>query len=383
MANGKFLKQALRLANRTFRATLFAITSLCAYNAAAQTFGTGTLQGIIWSESNNDEGFGLMTLTVTKTGTFTMRFNVGINSVGHHYYARTGKFDSSGHYHLSGPAPTDTRYEIPVNMDLQLDSIDNPTKVSGELDDYTHSSHIQLERIFTWSRGNMSQNAGVYTFLFNGTHEPDPLGTGYGRAVVSPTGYMTWSGRTPDGKSFVQGAYTTIYNNWPVFTVMAGVRYGIFSGWLNFADQRDTDFSAQLTWIGPEEPGPNHAFVPQFVTSINLDGSRYVPLARGQTVLNLNSSTNNVHLTFTDGGLEGQIDRDLTLTSRNTFLFNPRQRGDSLVVTPAWGYFTGTFQHTDGRIYVYRGAILQKQNRGGGQFVTIDHDSGGVSLTTN
>jgi hypothetical protein len=67
----------------------------------------------------------------------------------------------------------------------------------------------------------------------------------------------------------------------------------------------------------------------------------------------------------------------------NRIFFSPRLIGDSLVIYPAIGFFVGSFKHTDGRIYYYRGAILQKQNRAGGQFVSFDRESGGVSITPN
>ena len=378
MVYGTFAKRALLIT----AILVVAVACLDPLTACAQTFGAGSFVGIIQSGSNNDEGFGFAILTLAKNGVFSMRFNVGVNYVGRHSYVKTGKFDSSGRWQISGPAPTDTRYEIPVNMTLQLDSIDNPTRVSGSLNDYTHSSNISMERVFVASRGNPASQAGVYTFLFSATRQPDPTGTGWGRAIVTPTGVIGAAGRTPDGRAFAQTAWVTVYNHWPVFTKMAGITNGIFSGWLSFNNTSSSDFSGQLTWIGPEVPGPNHAFVPQFVTSINLVGSRYT-LPYRTTILQLNSNTNNVHLTFTDGGLENEIDKNVTMLPNDRIIFNPVQRGQTLLFYPAWGLFAGTFQHTDGRFYIYRGAILQKQNYGGGQFVTIDHDSGAITIRPN
>src|SRR4051812_4408071 len=146
MVYANFTKWALR-----FAAISLAVACLAPLSTFAQTFGTGTFEGIIQSGSNNDEGFGYVVLTLARTGVFSMRFNVGVNSVGHHAYVKTGKFDSSGRWSISGPAPTDTRYEIPVNMNLQLDSIENPTRISGSLNDYTHSSSISMEHIFVAS----------------------------------------------------------------------------------------------------------------------------------------------------------------------------------------------------------------------------------------
>ena len=229
MVYGNFTKRALR-----FAAISLAVACLDPLSAFAQTFGTGTFEGIIQSGSNNDEGFGYVVLTLARTGVFSMRFNVGVNSVGHHAYVKTGKFDSSGRWSISTSADWMQDYEIPVNMTLQLDSIDNPTRITGNLDDYTHSSSISMEHIFVASRGNLAQQAGSYTFLFSANHQPDPSGTGWGRVIVWSSGLISCAGRTPDGRAFSQATYVTVYDNWPVFTKMAGVINGIFSGWLIF-----------------------------------------------------------------------------------------------------------------------------------------------------
>lgn len=118
------------------------------------------------------------------------------------------------------------------------------------------------------------------------------------------------------------------------------------------------------------------------MTSVNVTGSRYV-YSRGMTILQLNSSENNIHLTFTDGGLENEIDRDLTLNQYNRCIFNPREAGYAMYVSPTTGLFGGTFKHTDGRVYSFHGVVVQKQNYGGGQFVNSGHFSGGVSFTAN
>ena len=350
-------------------------------NLFSQSFGTGTFQGIIQSDSDNDESFGFITLTLTRTGTFSVRFNLGVNHVGHHVYAKSGKFDESGHYHFEGPDPNDTRYAVARIIDFQLDSIENPSRITGEMTDLTHSSTVEMERVNVATLANTAPETGAYTFLFSSGDAGVPSSTGFGRVVVSRLGHLIASGRSPDGRAFTQTANVTVYDRWPVFAKMAGVTNGILSGWLNFQERSSSDFNGQLVWLGPEVPGPNHAYVPAFSGNVSVVGSQYFPPG-GNTVLNVNSSSNNLHLSLTDGGLENSIDRSLTLTSGNKFIFSPRLAGDSLAVNPATGMFNGTFKHSDGRIYQFHGAILQKQNRGAGEFISIDREPGNVSLTT-
>ncbi len=362
-----------------FLAMLLFLLSL--NNSYGQDFGTGTFQGIIQSESDNDESFGFITLVLNRTGTFSVRFNLGVNKVGHHSYAKSGTFDQSGHYHFEGPEVTDTRYAIARIIDLQLDSVSSPTRITGEMTDLTHSSTVEMEKVAVATLANTAPETGAYTFLFSSGDAGVPHATGFGRVVVSRLGHLVASGRTPDGRTFTQTANATIYDRWPVFAKMAGVTNGILSGWISFQEKLTSDFNGQLVWIGPEVPGPNHAFVPAFSGNVSVVGSRYFA-PNHDTVLNVNSSTNNIHLGLADGGLENSIDRTLTLTTANRFIFSPRLAGDSLAVNPATGLFNGSFKHTDGRIYPFHGAILQKQNRGGGEFIDRDRDPGNVSLTT-
>src|SRR4051794_16719127 len=65
----------------------------------------GVFQGILRSESNNDESFGFITIALSSSGTFTMRFNLGVNKIGHHSYSKSGQF-TNGVYQFEGPEPT-------------------------------------------------------------------------------------------------------------------------------------------------------------------------------------------------------------------------------------------------------------------------------------
>jgi hypothetical protein len=351
-----------------------------ATDAFSQDFGAGAFQGILQSESNNDESFGFITLILSRTGTFSMRFNMGVNRVGHHSYVKSGKFDESGHYHFEGPDPNDTRYAVARIIDLQLDSVGATTRITGNMTDLTHSSTVEMEKVNVATLANSTPEAGAYTFLFQSSDDGVAHSTGFGRVVISRLGHLVASGRAPDGRTFTQTANVTVYDRWPVFAKMAGVTNGILSGWLSFQEKSTSDFTGSLVWIGPEVPGPNHAFVPAFSGNVSVVGSRYLPLG-GNTVLDVNSSSNNIHLGFADGGLETSIDRSLTLTAGNRFVFSPRLAGDALAVNPATGMFNGTFKHSDGRVYPFHGAILQKQNRGGGEFIDSERDPGNVSLT--
>lgn len=348
--------------------------------ARAQTdFAAGTFQGIIQSDSDNDESFGFITIVLTRSGAFSMRFNLGVNSVGHHSYAMSGRFDANGAYHFEGPPITDTRYAIARVIDLQLDSVQSTTSIHGTLTDLTHSSVIDLERVVVHGLSNPAAEAGLYTALFSSGDAGVPSSSGFALVGVGRSGLISAGGRAPDGRPFTDAAWLTVSGRWPVFAKMAGVTNGILSGWLTFRDQADSDFSGPLVWLGPEVHGPNHAFVPSFSGTVNVAGSRYT-VPHAAALLQVSSSSNNLHMNLSGDGLTTAIDRDLTLTAGNRFIFSPRQAGDSLAVNPLNGIFAGTFMHPDNHVSVFRGAFLQKQNRGAGVFVERDGSSGNVDL---
>jgi hypothetical protein len=354
--------------------------------ASLQMFGieAGSFQGILQSDSNNDESFGFITLKLNSSGSFSMKFNLGVNKIGHHSYSRSGQFDSSGHYHYEGPEPTGadaTRYAIARIIDLQLDNTDSPQTITGEVTDLTHSSTVEIERVGVFNSANPAPQSGNYTFLiFNNGDAGLPRGTGFGTAKISSAGKIKASGRSADGRTFHQSAAVTVSGRWPVFAKLGGNTGGILSGWLIFQETAQDDFSGNLVWLGPEEPGPNHAFVPEFSGTVFADGSRY-NLQKGAMVLQTSSSENNVHLNLSDGGIETPIDRDLTLTSKNKFIFPDKMAGDALSVKSKSGLFTGKFMHPDGKVVTFRGAILQKQNAGAGQFVDPNGEIGNAQLT--
>ncbi len=344
------------------------------------TFEPAVFQGLLQSDSDNDESFGFITLALARSGSFTVRFNLGVNKIGHHSYAKTGRFDANGAFHFEGPEVTDTRYAIARIIDLQLDNGSAPTQIHGIITDLTHSSTVEMERVAGSNSSNPTPEAGYYTFLFSDSGATGiPPGYGYGSATINRVGRISARGRAPDGMTFSRSASLTVNNRWPFFTTLGGKTRGILSGWLAFEESPATDFAGQLIWLGPEQPGPNQAFVPEFSGTVSVAGSRYA--APAGSVIEMNSSTNNLHLSMSGGGLETSMARDLTLTSANKSIFSPRLEGDALSVNRTTGLFSGSFLESNNRTVIFRGAILQKQNIGGGYFVNRNGEAGQVVLS--
>ena len=297
-----------------------------------------------------------------------MKFNLGVNRVGYHAYSKAGQFSEAGSYHFEGSQVTDTRFAIARIIDLQLDSVASPTLIHGMVTDGTHTSTIELKRVAVFGVGNPAPQTGRYTFLFANSDDPGlPHAVGFGSVTVSSKGRISASGRSADGMSYRQSAAISVDGRWPIFAKLGGSTKGILSGWMTFEETADSDFAGSLIWLGPEVPGPNNAFVPEFSGTVAAVGSRYN--APAGKVLQTSSSINNVHLTLSEGGLQTPIERDLTLTSANKIIFTDRVQPEALSVQTSTGLFTGKFLRSAGETDVFRGAILQKQNFGGGSFV--------------
>jgi len=172
-------------------------------NVGQTTFSPGTFQGIIRSDSDNDESFGFITLTLTRLGTFSMRFNLGVNSIGHHSYGITGRFSDSGAFHYEGPPVADTRYAVARFIDLQMDSVGAPMTIHGNITDLTHSSTIELERVAAFSFASPAAEAGRYTFLIpiraTSGFPPAPVLSGRGQSIghVVAVGWRLTEGHSP------------------------------------------------------------------------------------------------------------------------------------------------------------------------------------------
>ncbi|MEO5804621.1 MAG: hypothetical protein ABIR24_13935 [Verrucomicrobiota bacterium] len=342
-------------------------------------FEPGVFQGVLQSDSNNDESFGFITIALTASGKFSMRFNLGVNRIGHHSYSKTGTF-TNGVYHFEGPEVADTRYAVARFIDLQLEPGQSPMKINGTVTDSTHTSTVELERIAYFDALNPAPQMGRYTFLLLNPGDPGlPAGSGFGTMIIARSGRLSMSGRSADGRTFSRAAAVTVGERFPIFAKLGGSTKGILSGWLNFQETTESDFSGTLIWLGPEVPGPNNAFVPEFSGNVQAVGSRYF-VPPGTQVIQTSSATNNIGLTLNSGGLETPIDQTLTLTSANRFIFSPVLPGAALSVRPLTGLFSGRFLHSDNHSTVFRGAILQKQNRGAGQFVDLEAETGNVDL---
>lgn len=181
-----------------------------------------------------------------------MRFNLGVNRIGHHSYYKTGIF-TNGAYHFEGPAVADTRYAVARIIDLQLEPAEAPTKITGTVSDFTHTSTVELERIAHFDAANPAPQMGRYTFLLLNPSDPGlPAGTGFGTVTVASTGRLSIRGRSADGRTFSRGTAVTVGERFPIFAKASGSTKGIFIWMVEFSGNTGERFfrDIDLAWAG-------------------------------------------------------------------------------------------------------------------------------------
>lgn len=333
-------------------------------DTSSGSFISGTFRGLIQAQSFNDESYGFFTFALTRSGAFSGRFTYGKNS-----YPLHGKFNPDGSYRFEGPDYR-THLARPRFIDLQLSPADGSGIVTGNITDLTHDATLSGDRARNYSPGDSATYVGSYTFgIRPAATDNAPRGSGFGRVTVDSFGRVAVTGFTGDGTPFTEGTSLAVGGRWPMYARLPGTA-GVISGEMIFRDTSESDFDGSITWLGTEVPFVSdivRAYVNNFVVQVDVVGSRY-RYNPGTPVLNLNLASPNARLNFAGGAVDGEINKAISLSTRNQVLFVPRGAGDSMTVSPTLGFFTGSF-YADRRLGRFRGVVLQKQNAGVGFFL--------------
>ena len=109
--------------------------------------------------------------------------------------------------------------------------------------------------------------------------------------------------------------------------------------------------------------------------SESIIGSRYVPPAHGQPILNLSQGS----VSFAGGGLQQSFSSDVSMNEKNRVT---DLTGNHLKISfsPSRGTFAGQVRDpTTSQPISFNGVVLQKQNSGGG-FFTATNQTGEVLI---
>jgi hypothetical protein len=205
-----------------------------------------------------------------------------------------------------------------------------------------------------------------YTLLLPGAPASitEPAGDGYGTVSIDKVGNITFSGKMGDGNSVSQKTFLSGLSQWP-FYITASTNNLMF-GWLAFTNEPDSDISGPLNWF--KIPAP---FTTPFPSGFSLEpvavGSLYT-FSNGVPVLPLNQG--NGRLVLENGGLARSFTNFFTLNSANMVTTTNKT---SLTINTGSGVFQGSaVDPATGKSISFRGAVLQKRNRGSGFFRNTD-----------
>ena len=247
------------------------------------------------------------------------------------------------------------------------------------------------------TQGVVPPAAGKYTLLL-GPMDTSPLvpqGIGYATLTVGEKGGVVMAGKLPDGESFT--VTTSILAPGTAdcrFSFDETLQYpsillykatGSLTGTLAFESGTDADLAGTFTWNKPQQVKGDYPMA--FKTNLDVIGSRYLPAAKGSSVLpGFTSGT----LMLSDTGalmVSGStpLDQGVALASSNILVLTDPVR-DQLKVTinPSTGVFKGAFLYPiPGRkpkLTDFEGLLFQDQTLGGGFFLG-PNGSGRVSLS--
>ena len=335
----------------------------------------GTYSGLGTSSSNE----GVLTLTMTKAGNFSAKFNVaGVT------YRFKGQFNGNGAFDR-----TFTVAGTPVVVHLTAGFMTAADTVSGTISISGVSYAIGADRdVFT--KTNVASMQGTYTIDLppnadnSNVNAPRPQADGWATATVGATGNVTIAGTLADGTKFSAAGIVSKTGVFPVYAALYQ-KLGAIVGTLTFASPPRSgvsDVTGTISWAKPVQPATS-IFPHAFTTDLTAAGSFYsAPPASVQAQLGLPVDGHGT-LALVGGNLSPNLTEAIVISSANKVTTPlPGALPDNLKVTfnVKAGTFTGTFLHnTTEKLTAFSGVLLPKQQIGRGFFLGST-DSGKVQL---
>jgi len=341
----------------------------CCAGSGANTNGAfaavaGVYQGLVQSNYPSQQTSGAISITVGKTGAFSVKLTLGEAS-----YSVKGTFDDNG----DSSSPIPRAGTNPLTLTLHLDLTNGTDQITGTVSDGTFTSDLTANlTVFNQKTNPAKEFQGYYTVLLPPNPDdtgPDlPQGNGYGTINVDASGRIRFSATLGDGTRISQTAVVSKDGTWPVYIPLY-VKKGSLSGWVTFTNIVGvSDLGGTLSWFKP--PVPAAKFYPNgFATEIILSGSEYTAPPVGTPVLDVTNTACNILVTLGEGNLDSFASNSVTLTAAKKVSLCVTN-GFKLTITPNTGLFSGSFINPGThKSTVFRGALFQKQNIGAGFFL--------------
>ncbi|HUD46279.1 MAG TPA: Ig-like domain-containing protein [Candidatus Baltobacteraceae bacterium] len=320
----------------------------------------GTYQGLFYDTGGVAQASsGFFSAQVTDTGRFTASFQQGKKS-----------FPISGQFSLTGGWSTDAlKTWDNTAISLQLD-LTGGNVLNGDLINSAWVAQLGANRAVFTKSAPSPQAGRKYTLVIPGADSTAlPGGNGFGTVTVTPTGSVTFSGILGDGTAVTPTANESEQQQWPLYISLYGGD-GMLLGWMTFTNEPDRDIDGVVNWFKPSQSS-SALYKAGFTNAIDALGSAY-SFSSGDRALDLT----NGYVLIEDGGLTQSINDPFTVSPNNVVTASNKL---SLTITTSTGLFKGSATNAQGKTISFKGAVLQKQTNGFGQFLN-GAQSGSVYL---
>jgi len=194
-----------------------------------------------------------------------------------------------------------------------------------------------------------------------------PYGACMASIKLTATGQALWSGKLADGTAFTATSGVGAEGDLPLHLLLYTGK-GSFQSWSKL--NLDSSWTGSGDWW--KSPNAGGANYPQGfpLYSLYMTGEKYVIPGFGN-LLGYAESYDNARLALNGGSLTVPLGQVFTLTYNHKMLTAANPNGVSLTLTPATGWFTGTFKSTDtpARSGTLHGVMLPGFRIGAGFFL--------------
>jgi hypothetical protein len=336
----------------------------------------GTYNGLFYNgDVVEQQSSGYLTLRLGSLGSYSAR--ISMNGRNHRF---------SGTFFVDGSetnlvARAGTNFLL---LRLTLDLTNGRDQITGtitnnqvSLVDPAHgwSALVIADRATFDGRTLIATQSGRYTMLVpHGVGSSSgPDGDGFAGVKVSARGMIALAGTLADGTKAAQKTTVSKNGTWPLYVSLYKDKGALLS-WVTFTNDTFSDFSGLANWFKQTQPRTKY-YRAGFTNETTLLGSRYTPPSATNRVLNFTDGL----IAFTDGNLAENFANQVLLIP-NGKVVNLGTNKLSVSLSKPSGLFRGTVIPPGAtRSLTFRGAVIQKQNRGGG-FIMGTNETGQVTF---
>ena len=326
----------------------------------------GNYAGLLAPASAADASFentGCLKLKLSRNGSFT-----GTVMFGGATTLLRGAFGLDGEFSavITRKGLPNLTVDLAIDLDGVLDLTNPAVELTGQVSDGTNTASLLAQRVRFLDPTNPALHAGNYTVIMPRVSDlTRAQGIGYAAMRVSKSGAVTIVGAFGFGLPCSFGGFMADDGTLP-FYVSAGPSDSV-GGMLTFRDlPAQSDCDGTPTWYHTGPAGGGFAQVMDFI------GSGYIAPPRGMRVLHFANGADNGSVLLDEGGLPAPIEKLVTVTPNNAAIVSaPGADKLALSIVLKTGLFSGSFIHpTSQKKTPLNGAVLQKQDIGGGLFMS-------------